>query len=95
MTEVQRHAAAAGFMHVLQKSPEVYAEWKAAKKDDYATIGKLVQKSVGLAETPSSADIQEMAKYVDAHLKEEADNFAKAHPDVQHHVGGFAMMQQS
>jgi len=95
MTEVQRHAAAAGFLHVLRTSPEVFHEWNAAKKDDYAALGKLIQKSVGLAETPSSADIQAMAKYVDANLKTEADAFAKAYPNAEHHVGGLALMQQS
>jgi hypothetical protein len=95
MTDVQRQATAAGFLHVLHKSPEVFNEWNAAKKDDYATLGKLIQKSVGLAETPSAADIHAMASYVDQNLKNEADAFAKAHPNVEHHVGSLALMQQS
>jgi 23S rRNA maturation-related 3'-5' exoribonuclease YhaM len=95
MTDVQRQATAAGFLHVLRKSPDVFKEWNAAKKDDYGTLGKLIQKSVGLAETPNSADIHAMAKYVDKDLKTEADAFAKAHPNAEHHVGGIALMQQS
>ncbi|HTZ54348.1 MAG TPA: hypothetical protein VMB20_04745 [Candidatus Acidoferrum sp.] len=95
MTEVQRQATAAGFLHVLHKSPEVFNEWNAAKKDDYVTLGKLIQKSVGLAETPTTADIQAMAGYVDKNLKSEADAFAKAYPNAEHHVGGLALMQQS
>jgi hypothetical protein len=95
MTDVQHRATAAGFLHVLHTSPEVFRDWNAAKKDDYAALGKLIQKSVGLAETPNSADIHAMAEYVDANLKTEADAFAKAHPNAEHHVGGIALMQQS
>jgi 23S rRNA maturation-related 3'-5' exoribonuclease YhaM len=95
MTEVQRQATAAGFLHALHKSPEVFKEWTAAKKDDYATLGKLIQKSVGLAETPSVDDIHAMAKHVDANLKDEAAAFHAAHPQAEHLVGSIAFMQQS
>ena len=95
MTDVQRHATAAGFLHVLHTSPDVFKEWNAIKKDDYAALGKLIQKTVGLAETPSPADIQAMASYIDASLKEEAQKFHQAHADAPHHVGSIAMMQQS
>lgn len=94
MTDVQRRATAAGFLHVLHASPEVYNEWSPIKKDDYAALGKLIQKSVGLRETPSPEDIHAMATYVDAHLKDEAATFHQAHVDAPHHVGTFAMMQQ-
>jgi hypothetical protein len=94
MTDVQRRATAAGFLHVLLSSPEVYNEWKPIKKDDYAALGKLIQKTVGLHETPSAEDIHAMASYVDVHLKTEAASFHQAHPDAPHHVGAFAMMQQ-
>lgn len=95
MTDVQRHATAAGFLHVLHASPEVFKEWNPIKKDDYAAIGKLIQKTVGLREMPSTDDIHAMASYVDAHLKDELAEFHRAHADVPHHVGGLAMMQQS
>jgi hypothetical protein len=95
MTEIQRHAAAAGFLHVLHNSKEVFDEWKSAKKDDYAALGKLIQKSVGLAETPTPADFHAMASYIDAHLKTEANAFAAAHPDVAHHVGSIGLMTQN
>jgi hypothetical protein len=95
MTNVQHHATAAGFLHVLHTSPEVFKEWNAVKKDDYAALGKLIQKTVGLAETPSTADIHAMATYIDGSLKEEAGKFHQAHADVPHHVGSIAMMQQS
>lgn len=95
MTDVQRQATAAGFLHVLHRSPDVFKEWSAAKKNDYPALGKLIQKTVGLSETPSATDIHAMAAHVDAHLKDEAKSFAAAHPEAQHHVGVIAMMQQS
>lgn len=95
MTEIQQHATAAGFLHVLHTSPEVFNEWNPIKKDDYAALGKLIQKTVGLRETPTTQDIHAMAKYIDAHLKDEAKKFHEAHADVPHHVGSVAFMQQS
>lgn len=95
MTEIQQRATAAGFLHALHTSPDLFKEWMGIKKDDYAAIGKLIQKSVGLAETPSTSDIHAMASYIDAHLKSEAGAFAAAHPEAPHHVGSIALMQQS
>lgn len=94
MTEVQRRATAAGFLHVLHTSPEVFNEWNPIKKDDYVALGKLIQKTVGLQETPSAEDIHGMASYIDAHLKDEAAKFHQAHAAAPHHVGTLAMMQQ-
>jgi hypothetical protein len=94
MTEIQQRATAAGFLHALHTSPELFKEWMSEKKDDYAALGKLIQKTVGLAETPSAADIKAMASYIDAHLKTESDAFHKAHPEAPHHVGDIALMQQ-
>ncbi|HTC30152.1 MAG TPA: hypothetical protein VK702_05450 [Candidatus Acidoferrum sp.] len=95
MTDVQRRATAAGFLHVLHTSPEVFNEWNPIKKDDYAALGKLIQKTVGLHETPSTEDIHGMASYIDAHLKDEAEKFHQAHADAPRHVGSVAYMQQS
>ncbi|HUN29332.1 MAG TPA: hypothetical protein VMV65_05975 [Alphaproteobacteria bacterium] len=95
MTEIQQHATAAGFLHALHASHEVFNEWMALKKDDYAAIGKLIQKTVGLAETPSTQDIHAMASYIDAHLKTETESFNRAHPDAPRHVGEIALMQQN
>jgi hypothetical protein len=94
MTETQRHATAAGFLHMLHKSSTVYKEWEGIKKDDYPALGKLIQKTVGLAETPSQADIHAMASYIDSQLKDEAGKFTAAHAGA-HHVGVIALMQQS
>jgi len=95
MTEVQRHATAAGFLHVLHHSAPVFNEWNAVKKDDYGALGALIKKTVGLSETPSKDDIVAMASYIDSHLKDEAGKFAAAHANTTHHVGIIAMMQQN
>jgi hypothetical protein len=95
MTEVQRRATAAGFLHALHSSPEVFKEWHPIKKDDYSALGKLIQKTVGLSEAPSKDDIHAMATYIDGHMKDEADKFAASHADAAHHVGVIALMQQS
>ncbi|HTU71669.1 MAG TPA: hypothetical protein VMF11_15310 [Candidatus Baltobacteraceae bacterium] len=95
MTEVQRHAAAAGFLHVLHTSPEVYNEWSHTPQDDAAKVGELIRRHVGLAEAPGKADLHAMAAYVDSHLKHDATEFHKAHPGGPHHVGIVYLMQQS
>ncbi|HEX8807054.1 MAG TPA: hypothetical protein VF741_08890 [Candidatus Aquilonibacter sp.] len=95
MNDVQHRAAAAGFLHALHTSPEVYKEWSDTKKDDHAAVGKLVQKTVGLADAPSKSDLEAMAKHVDGHLKSEVNAFRAAHPTGPHHVGIIFLMQQS
>lgn len=95
MTDTQQRAVAAGFMHVLQTHADVYAQWEKIPKDDYAAIGKLIQDTMGLAQTPSQADIHAMASYVDAHLKEDVATVQAANANAPRHVGFIAMMQQS
>ena len=94
MTELQRRATAAGFLHALHTSTELYDEWSKTPKDDFAEIGKLIKKTMGSAETPTKADIEAMAAYVDAHLKDEVAEFHKKHPGGPHHVGIVALTQQ-
>jgi hypothetical protein len=95
MTEIQQRATAAGFLHALHTSPELFKEWSNVKKDDYAELGRLIQKTVGLSAAPTSADIHAMAAYIDGHLQKESSAFHEAHPEVSHNVGTIAMMQQS
>ncbi len=94
MTDTQRRATAAGFLHALQTSPDVYQEWSGIAKDDYAAIGALVQKTVGLSQAPSQADIIAMAQYVDSQLQENVGKIKAAHDDAPQHVGFIALMQQ-
>jgi hypothetical protein len=95
MTDVQQRAAAAGFLHVLHTSPELFNEWMDTKKDDGAAIGKLVQKTLGLAQAPGTQDLHAMATYIDAHLKDDVSEFHAAHPNAPRHVGEIFLMQQS
>lgn len=95
MNDTQRRATAAGFLHALQTSPDVYQEWSGIAKDDYAAIGALVQKTMGLSQAPSQADIVAMAQYIDAHLQDQVQKIKDEHDDAPHHVGFIGLMQQS
>ena len=94
MTETQRHAVAAGFLHVLQTKPDVYAQWMKIAKDDYAGIGKLIQDTMGLAQAPGKDDLTEMANYVDAHLQTQVGQIQAADANAPRHVGFFVLMNQ-
>ena len=94
MTDTQRRAIAAGFLHALQTSPDVYQEWSGIAKDDYAAIGALVQKTMGLSQAPTQDDIVAMAQYVDSNLQEHVASIKAEHDDAPHHVGFLAMTQQ-
>jgi len=95
MTDTQRRAVAAGFLHALQSSPDVYQEWSGIAKDNYAAIGALVQKTMGLSQAPTQQDIVAMAQYVDSNLQDHVDDIKAEHDDAPHHVGFMAMMQQN
>ncbi|GAC1392919.1 MAG: hypothetical protein NVSMB31_11620 [Vulcanimicrobiaceae bacterium] len=69
MTEVQRRAAVAGFIHALKTSPDVLKEWVATPKHDDKAIGALIQKTLGLAQAPNRADIEAMEKHADEALE--------------------------
>jgi hypothetical protein len=95
MTETQRHAVAAGFLHVLQTKPDVYAQWMKIAKDDYAGIGKLIQDTMGLAQTPSKDDLNAMAAYVDAHLQDQVSAIQEADTNAPRHVGFMVLTTQN
>jgi hypothetical protein len=95
MTDSQRKAVAAGFLHALSVDQDVAKEWMATKKDDHAAVGALIQKTMGLATAPSTDDINAMAQYVDSHLKDHTEKIAQAHPGAAHAVGFIAIMQQN
>lgn len=95
MTDTQRRAVAAGFLHALQTSPDVYQEWSGIAKDNYAAIGALVQKTIGLSQAPSRDDIVAMAQYIDSHLQEHVTAIQAQHDDAPHHVGFMVLMQQN
>jgi hypothetical protein len=70
MNEIQRKAAAAGFIHALRESPEVRDEWVTIRKNNdwkngasTESLRVLVHKTLGLAETPSEKDLEAMRKH--------------------------------
>lgn len=95
MTETQQRAVAAGFLHALQSSPDLYAQWQGIAKDDFVAIGSLVQKTLGLHESPTKADLHAMASYVDANLKDQVAIVQAANENAPRHVGFIVLMQQS
>ena len=94
MTEVQIRAVAAGFLHALHTTPDLYAEWTKTPKSDYEQVGKLIKKTVGLAEQPTKVDLEALARYIDTYLKSEADAFHQAHQDAPHQVGESVFAKQ-
>ncbi len=95
MTDVQQRATAAGFLHALHTTPALYTEWNAIAKDNYAAIGALIQKTMGLAQAPSKDDLTAMATYIDAHLGDEVTALRASKPEAPAHVGFIAVMQQN
>jgi hypothetical protein len=87
MTESQRHAVAAGFLHILHAHPEVYERW--ITKGDAATTAKLIQDELGLAQPPTKEDLEVMARYIDTHLKMQVEQIRAAHTNAPRHVGFF------
>ncbi len=95
MTESQRHAVAAGFLHILHVHRDVYDKWIRIPKDDYAAIGKLIKEEMNLATAPDQADLHVMATYVDQHLKDQTSAIQAANANAPRHVGMIALMQQN
>lgn len=95
MTESQRHAVAAGFLHILQTHHEVYERWVKIPKDDDAAIGKLIQDEMGLAKAPDKADLHAMATYIDSHLHDQVEKIQAANTNAPKHVGLIMATQQS
>jgi hypothetical protein len=95
MTEIQRHAIAAGFLHVLHVHNDLFERWMRIPKDDYTAIGELLKNEMGLAQAPDKDDLQAMAAYIDAHLKSDVAAIQEAHENAPKHVGFMTVTQQS
>ncbi len=95
MTDTQHRAIAAGFLHALHTTPALFAEWNTIPKDNASAIGALIQKTMGLSQAPTTADIQAMAKYIDAQLQSQVDSIKSLHADAPHNVGFLILMQQN
>jgi hypothetical protein len=95
MTESQRHGVAAGFLHLLQTHHDVYDRWIKIPKDDAAQIGALIREEMGLSQAPDKADLEAMASYIDAHLKDQVEKIQAANTNAPKHVGLVLATQQN
>jgi hypothetical protein len=89
---IHQKAIAAGFMHAL-RDPGVFKQWDASKNDLNA-LAKLVQSTLGLAQTPSAADMEAMRAYTEEHLQDEHAIHQETESRTPHAVG-YAFTMQS
>jgi hypothetical protein len=85
MANVQQAAIAAGFLHALRDAG-VLAEWQNAKGDS-SKLCALIQKTLGLAQTPSAADLAAMRDYAEKNLQSEHAELLEQQPNGPHIVG--------
>lgn len=95
MTGAQQRATAAGFLHALQTTPELFEQWNALSKDDDAGVGALIQRTFGMSQPPARADIEAMAVYIDGHLAQQVKAVAASNAEAPGHVGFIFLTQQS
>lgn len=90
MASIRNRAIAAGFLHALH-DPDVLAKWQAAKNDS-ASLRALIADTLGLAQAPSEADLNEMKTHSEASLQKEHQELIKAQSGAPHAVGeGFTV----
>lgn len=63
MNDVQRQAAAMGFIHALKQSEELRNELVSATRQNLAAVGGLIQRTLGLESPPSATDLEAMHAY--------------------------------
>ncbi|MFN2528339.1 MAG: hypothetical protein ABR584_06435 [Candidatus Baltobacteraceae bacterium] len=94
MTPEQHEGVVAGFLHLLDRSDTVRQQWLSAVQENAqkpaeqrsAALAALVQKTLGLAQTPSPGDMQKMLAHANTVLADRVANI-KAHGDVPRTVG--------
>jgi hypothetical protein len=67
MNQIQQEAVAAGFIQALYESEEVRNSWVASQSDGWVGLGALIQQTLGLAQTPSAADLAAMRTYSESY----------------------------
>ena len=90
MATVRHAAVAAGFLRALH-DPETFAKWQAARNDP-AAMKQLIQTTLGLAQPPTDADMEEMGKYAEANLQDEHSKLTAAQVNAPHIVGHVYLM---
>ena len=93
MTPSQCRATAAGFLHLLKTTPDVYNEWLATPKDDSTAICALIGRTMGLAETPTALDLETMAKYTGAALTGDLRELVESDERTPRNVGAIFLVQ--
>lgn len=86
MTDSQRHAVAAGFVHILAKHANVYERYSKVRGNP-AAMGKLIQEEMALAHAPDEADLRAMETYIDEDLKEQTEAIRRANQNAPRQVG--------
>jgi hypothetical protein len=74
MNPTQCKAVAAGFIQALFEDIEVRNGWVTCMKNNWKGLGAFIQATLGLAQTPTDADINAMREYA-------ADEYFCATPD--------------
>jgi hypothetical protein len=92
--ELQRKAAAAGFLHALTQSQQTFSDWMKTPKDDHEAIGGLVQRTLGLSQKPTKDDLTAMAQHVSTNLQAQVQQVQAQDANVPKHVGLVLFMQQ-
>jgi hypothetical protein len=93
MNDVQIRAIAAGFIHAMQTTPELFTEWNQMDKTP-ANIGPLIQRTLNLATVPTADDLTKLAAYVDEHLSDQFAQLRAAHPEIHPHCGNTVGVNQ-
>ncbi|NNM99811.1 MAG: hypothetical protein HKL91_08445 [Candidatus Eremiobacteraeota bacterium] len=93
MTTLQQQAVAAGFLHVLGASPNLYSELEKISKHDTAAVGAFIAKTLGLAQPPNASDLAAMAAYADDALHDQAEKIKESGLAAPTTVGMMFFMQ--
>ncbi len=92
MATSKQKAIAAGFLHAMQ-DPEILQKWQAAKNDSMK-LRALIKDTLGLAELPSEADLDQMRAHAEQALQSEHQTLLSKQANAPHVVGnGFTVQQ--
>lgn len=82
MNPTQQNAAAAGFIQALSDSAALRAQWVEIQSNGWAGLGELIQSTLGLAVTPTAADLAAMRTYSENYTPASPTDLAGEVPSV-------------
>ncbi len=82
MSPTQQNAAAAGFIQALYDSATLRAQWVEIQSNGWEGLGALIQSTLGLAVTPSDADLAAMRIYSKSYTPASPADLAGEDPSV-------------